>query len=299
MRKLLATLQNPSLMPFIGIGAAALVWMLDSLIDHHMFKPEAPFAESLWPDAPQELWMRLLAVGLFVALSLYARLLLRNEIRAKEALQAHRSQLEEIVAARTKELEDNYRALEHEMAERLQVQAQLEMLATTDPLTRLYNRRKFEELLNHELERCRRYAGEFALILFDVDHFKRVNDHNGHDVGDTVLQFLADTVRTLLRKSDIVARWGGEEFIVLVAETDTDTALAIADKLRRAVESGHFPRQQRITISLGVSIARRNDTATSLVKRADQALYRAKQEGRNRVMLESPEPPPQPVGAPR
>lgn len=299
MRNLLTALQTPRLMPLIGIGAAVLVWFADMTIDHVVFQPDAPLIESFWPDEPQERWMRLLVAGLFIALSWYARMLLKNEIRAKHALAAHQSHLEEIIAARTKELEDNYRALKNEMAERQRAQSQLEVLATTDPLTRLYNRRKFEERLSHELERCQRYAGEFALILFDVDHFKRVNDQHGHDVGDMVLQFLAEAVRSQLRKSDVVARWGGEEFIALVAEADTDTALAIAEKLRRSVEAGRFPHELKITISVGVALARRNDTPSALVKRADQALYRAKHEGRNRVTLEAPEPPPEPVTAAR
>lgn len=299
MRKFLDQLQNPRYIPLVGLGAATLIWWTDALIDHFMFHADSPFIDSFWPDdEPQELWMRLLATSLFVGISFYARLLIQRETRAKDALAAHQSKLEEIIAARTQELEHNYSALQQEMTERQQAQAQLEILASTDPLTRLYNRRKFEELLNHELERSRRYPSEFALILFDVDHFKRVNDEYGHDVGDGVLKFLAEIVRSQLRKSDIVARWGGEEFLVLVPEADADTAVAIAEKLRCAVESGQFPRQLHITISLGVSLARRNDSANSLVKRADQALYRAKQTGRNRVILEAPEPPQQTIDTP-
>lgn len=289
MSKWFQVLQNPRAMPVVGIAAAGFVWLLDATVDHFVFSENAPFVESLWPDSPQELWMRLLVASLFIALSLYARMLLKNEARARQALAAHQSELEAAIAARTRELQDNYRALQEEMAQRQHAQAQLELLATTDPLTRLYNRRKFEELLSHELERCRRHTSDFAVILFDVDHFKRVNDQHGHDVGDAVLEFFADIVRAQLRKSDVVARWGGEEFIALVPDADADTALAIADKLRRTVQAGQFPRQQKVSISLGISLARRTDTIASLIKRADEALYRAKQEGRNRVILETPE----------
>ena len=243
--------------------------------------------------------MRLLVVILFIALSFYARTLVRNEILAKDALARHQAELENAITDRTAELGRNYEALQKEMAERKLAQEQLEVLATTDPLTRLYNRRKFEELLNHELDRCKRYAGDFALIMLDADHFKQINDRYGHDTGDAVLRFLSDLIQSQLRKTDVVARWGGEEFIALVAEADTDTALTVADKLRKAVEEGRFPRQLRVTISLGVALARRNDTSGSLVRRADQAQYRAKQAGRNRVMMEAPEPPPVPVDASR
>jgi diguanylate cyclase (GGDEF)-like protein len=295
MRKRFAVFKDPRLMPAFGIAAACLVWLMDSLVDHFLLNRDEPYLVSFWPDEPQELWMRALVVVLFIALSWYARMLLRNEARAQSELIAHQAELEEIIAARTQELQDNYHKLQTEMAERQQAQTQLEMLATTDPLTRLYNRRKFEELLAHELERCRRYAGDFAVVLFDVDHFKRVNDQLGHDVGDTVLQFLADLVRSQLRKTDAVARWGGEEFIALVFEADADTSLAVAEKLRQLVEAGQFPHQLQITISLGIAFARRDDTAASLIKRADKALYTAKREGRNRTILELPGPPPQPV----
>lgn len=297
MPPLLTFLRNPGLMPYVGIAAGMLAWLADSLVDHFLFNPDEAFAESLWPDEAQEVWMRLLVIALFIAVSLYARMLLRNEMAAREALAAHQRQLEQLVAERTQELEQSYRSLKAEMEERQKAQLQLEILATTDPLTRLYNRRKFEELLQHELERCQRYAGDFALILFDIDHFKLVNDQHGHDTGDAVLQCLAEILRSNIRKSDIVARWGGEEFVALVAETDGDTALVVADKLRRAVENGAFPRKLPITVSLGVGLARRNDNIDLLFKRTDQALYAAKQGGRNRTRLELPEPPAQPVDA--
>lgn len=299
MRNWFAALKSPDVMPAMGIAAATLVWLFDSLVDHVMFNRHEPFVDSLWPDEPQEVWMRLFAVILLIALSFYARALVRKEVSAKEALAQHQAKLENVIAERTAELTRNYEALQKEIAERKRTQEQLEILATTDPLTRLYNRRKFEELLNHELERCKRYAGDFALILFDADHFKQINDQHGHDIGDAVLRFLSDLIRSQLRKSDIVARWGGEEFVALVAEAGPDTALTVADKLRKAVEDGQFPRQLRVTISLGVALARRNDTAAMLMKRADQALYQAKQAGRNRVTLESPEPPPVAVDAER
>lgn len=295
MRKWSAIFYQPNLMPAVGIAAACLVWLFDSLVDYFMFSRKESFWRSFWPDEPQELWMRGLVVILFIALSWYARMLLKNEAKAKDELVAHQAELEDMIAIRTQELQDNYRALEKEMAERKKAQTQLEMLATTDPLTRLYNRRKFEALLDHELARCRRYADDFAIILFDVDHFKRINDQHGHDIGDAVLQFLADLIRAQLRKSDAVARWGGEEFITLVSEADTDIALAVAEKLRRAVEAGQFPHQLQMTVSLGIALARRNDTAASLIKRADQALYTAKREGRNRIVLEQDEPPLQPM----
>ncbi|MDZ7661642.1 diguanylate cyclase [Thiohalophilus sp.] len=160
----------------------------------------------------------------------------------------------------------------------------LEQQAIHDALTGLYNRRKFEALLSQELERVARYHRALALILFDLDHFKSVNDRFGHNVGDEVLRLLADTLREQLRSSDIPARWGGEEFIVLLPETELDAALQAADHLRQRIADIDFPSAGQITVSLGVSTYQPGDRLESLVKRADDALYKAKEGGRNRVV---------------
>lgn len=160
---------------------------------------------------------------------------------------------------------------------------ELEKQAIHDALTGLYNRRKFEALLSQELERVNRYHRALTLILLDIDHFKAVNDHFGHDVGDEVLRLLADTLREQLRSSDIPARWGGEEFIVLLPETELDAALQAAVHLRQCIADIDFPSAGQITVSLGVSTYQPGDRLETLVKRADEALYQAKQGGRNRV----------------
>lgn len=168
---------------------------------------------------------------------------------------------------------------------RKRLAGELEHQASHDVLTGLNNRRKFEELLHQELERTSRYQRPFAVIMFDIDHFKRINDRHGHDIGDAVLSELAAIIREQVRDSDVPARWGGEEFIVLLPETGTEGARQAAEGLRRRIAGTLFTGAGRVTISLGVTQYQPGDSLDSLVKRADEALYRAKEEGRNRVVV--------------
>jgi two-component system cell cycle response regulator len=170
--------------------------------------------------------------------------------------------------------------------------ARLEQLAQTDPLTQLLNRRALTERITAEMERALRYDSTMALLMIDLDHFKRVNDTYGHLVGDDVLrdvgQLLSDTIRT----SDIVARYGGEEFLVLLPETDDAGAESFAERIRFAVEQHLFasvslPEPLHLTASVGVAVypAARIESVEDLFARADAALYRAKADGRNRVRM--------------
>jgi diguanylate cyclase (GGDEF)-like protein len=166
------------------------------------------------------------------------------------------------------------------------MQAELERLATTDTLTGIHNRRAFDEQLALELIRARRYGNKLALILLDIDHFKRINDRHGHQTGDRVLVDLARVVGGRLRASKVFARWGGEEFVVLAPNTDAEDAAHLAEEIRARVEAHDFPQVGRVTVSLGVTQYAPDDTTDRLWKRADTALYRAKAGGRNRVEVE-------------
>ncbi len=160
---------------------------------------------------------------------------------------------------------------------------EIEYIASTDKLTGLHNRHKFEELFILELERARRFEHPLSLIILDIDHFKAVNDTFGHDVGDKVLKSFADIIQIHIRKLDILARWGGEEFLVLAPNTDLDHVQILAEKLRLAVEEFSFAKVQNITISAGISQLEKDDSFDDLLKRADKALYHAKENGRNQV----------------
>ena len=167
--------------------------------------------------------------------------------------------------------------------------ARLEVLARTDPLTQLLNRRVLVERLSQEVERARRYDGKITLLMIDLDHFKRVNDQYGHLVGDDVLRDVAGLLRAAVRAVDVVARYGGEEFVIVLPETPAPGALAFAERLRERIEETDFSAHPHgtfhLTTSIGMSTfpGTRVDSGEDLLARADEALYRAKADGRNRV----------------
>ncbi|AFG36549.1 sensor domain-containing diguanylate cyclase [Spirochaeta africana] len=162
---------------------------------------------------------------------------------------------------------------------------QLKRLARTDQLTGILNRYWFHELSDREIEAARRYGHPLSLIIFDVDHFKQVNDTYGHNVGDEVLKQLVGVVQGEIRASDVLARWGGEEFVVLLPHADAAAAGQAAEKLRAAVESADVGADGGVTISLGVAELGSEESLDAMIGRADRALYRAKQSGRNRSCL--------------
>jgi diguanylate cyclase (GGDEF)-like protein/PAS domain S-box-containing protein len=163
--------------------------------------------------------------------------------------------------------------------------ANLKKMATTDNLTGIYNRHKFEEIYKTEIERISRYENPLSMIMVDIDHFKRVNDTYGHDVGDNVIKSVVDTVKRNIRQTDIFVRWGGEEFIILCPETDSAKAAVLAEKLRNTIEKTTLEKVGNITCSFGVTSYVKKESENSFIKRLDSALYRAKDEGRNRVVV--------------
>lgn len=172
-----------------------------------------------------------------------------------------------------------------QMERRLNLQAlaqDLRSQATTDVLTGLNNRLKFNQSLAAEMARAARYRTPLSLTLFDVDHFKEVNDSYGHNVGDKVLRQFAAVVTENSRNTDILARWGGEEFVMMLPG-NAEAAVRAAEKLRAAVAQTAFDIEAAITCSFGVAEYADGDTPESFVARADRALYQAKLKGRNRV----------------
>jgi diguanylate cyclase (GGDEF)-like protein len=164
-----------------------------------------------------------------------------------------------------------------------------QQMAITDPLTGLYNRRRFMELAQQEFERARRYKRRLSLMMFDIDHFKQVNDSYGHLAGDQVLQSLAALCKQKLREADPIGRYGGEEFVALVIEADRPKAYLVGERLRREVENMRISTPEgeiRITVSVGIaSLTKDVPDLQTLISHADQALYLAKQKGRNRVVM--------------
>ncbi len=167
---------------------------------------------------------------------------------------------------------------------------QAQRMALQDGLTGLGNRGYAEIHLQRSLLELDRYGFNFAVFFIDVDRFKSVNDDFGHEVGDRVLQMVAGALLGSLRSSDVIARWGGEEFVCLVLHIMPDQVPAIADKVRTAVEQRSIGTDQgicRVTISVGATLARSEDTSDTLINRADSLMYRSKQKGRNRVTTDA------------
>ena len=159
----------------------------------------------------------------------------------------------------------------------------LEQLATIDKLTNLYNRFKIEEFVEIEIHRAQRYSSELSVVLLDIDDFKSVNDTYGHHVGDIVLKEFSRILENEVRKVDMVGRWGGEEFLILLPETNIKEAKKVAEHLREKIESFKFTMIDKKTSSFGVSQYQEDDTVERIINRADRALYKAKNSGKNRV----------------
>lgn len=167
------------------------------------------------------------------------------------------------------ELESNYKVIKK--------------LSETDKLTGLYNRLKFFDNLDYELAKQIRNNSNLSLIMFDIDHFKSVNDTYGHDIGDHVLREISALVSTELREYDTFARWGGEEFLILLPDINIDDCYKKADQIRKAIESFDFISDRVITSSFGVAAYEKDEEKDIVIKRVDEALYESKRTGRNKV----------------
>jgi len=183
------------------------------------------------------------------------------------------------------------RVLEASHRRAFALEMELQREARTDPLTALDNRRAMQERGPLELKRASRAGVPVALILCDIDHFKAINDRHGHESGDAVLRSVGGTLRTALRETDLLSRWGGEEFLALLVDTDLRRAAEVAERMRASVEGMSLAgTADHATISVGVATRRDvGDVTTAweaLVKEADEHLYRAKSAGRNRVIAQ-------------
>ncbi len=192
----------------------------------------------------------------------------RLELQNQE-LQRINEELELIVGERTRQLVEKNK--------------ELEQLAVTDRLTGLYNRLFLDQVLEREFSTIGRHGTTFSLILLDIDHFKHVNDTYGHHAGDEVLKSISKILKESVRESDVVGRWGGEEFLILCPNTSHSDTLKIAEKLRLAIEQYDFASIGCRTASFGVASYQQGDTIATVEARADKALYLAKDKGRNCV----------------
>jgi diguanylate cyclase (GGDEF)-like protein len=165
----------------------------------------------------------------------------------------------------------------------MKLENELTILASTDSLTKIYNRSKYSEIMEREIERAKRFNLSLAMILFDIDAFKRINDTYGHFTGDQVLKTLVTLVREEIRRIDILIRWGGDEFICILPETNLEGAVRLAERMRFLIEKYRFPHIGKVTLSMGISQFIEGDTENTLLIRADEGLYEAKLNGGNQV----------------
>jgi diguanylate cyclase (GGDEF)-like protein len=180
---------------------------------------------------------------------------------------------------------DKWTRLQQAMADK----EKLEILATFDSLTGLYNRRAILGKLHELINRANRYKEDFSLSMLDIDHFKMVNDRYGHLAGDEVLEKIAALTSRNIRNTDVAGRYGGEEFILILPQTNLSSAWVVAERIRTIIEKAEMKDSAgnvfAITVSQGLAGWERDEDDTSLISRADEALYKAKQKGRNRVQI--------------
>jgi diguanylate cyclase (GGDEF)-like protein/PAS domain S-box-containing protein len=203
--------------------------------------------------------------------------------KIQENLQKNHDQLESRIKERTTDLAQANELLLSEIAERKHVEEKLRELSETDPLTMIYNRRKLLEIMMLEIEKAKRHARQLTLIMFDIDSFKKINDQYGHNAGDAILKTSATIICSIVRKIDIFARYGGDEFIVLSPETGLEGALVLAEKIRVAIEQHVYTDAGSVTVSIGVAELSKDDSGSGFIAKADEALYAAKKKGRNKV----------------
>lgn len=195
---------------------------------------------------------------------------------AQLALEEKNRQLNALVEERTRDLVVANKALQAKIHE-------VEKLAEKDPLTGVYNRSRFDKALRQEWERASRYGSALSLIIMDIDLFKQVNDQYGHTMGDKVLIGVAKLIQQNIRENDLLSRWGGEEFAIVAPDSGRDAAVSLAEKLRRLLQQTCLHNDITVTGSFGVAQFDGSENVDSLIRRADEALYRAKRLGRNRV----------------
>ena len=211
-----------------------------------------------------------------------------GSVEVVQLTRALRSLLRRIGLAEERTKEAELRATENAMQLQDDLR-QLRQLADTDFLTGLMNRRAFLAVADDAMNFCRRYKRSMATLMIDIDHFKKINDTHGHAAGDDAIKAIAEIIGQSIRTTDKAARFGGEEFVVLLREIDQETALLLAERMRRAIEVSTITNDDKVipaTVSIGVALFEESDRdVQDMIERADQGLYVAKKNGRNRTVL--------------
>ncbi|XBJ49451.1 diguanylate cyclase [Shewanella sp. H8] len=196
-----------------------------------------------------------------------------------QKIHSHTTHLEQMVNHRTEEVTAKNLLLS-------QQNDKLEELASKDPLTRLYNRRAFSTLVDKEISRAKRHDLSLTLVILDIDHFKRINDMFGHNVGDDILCHFAHELSANMRKENLICRWGGEEFVILIPEATSDSVFKYIDQMRNKISLMNFAPVDRLTFSAGMATLGADESFKEWFQRADRALYTAKGSGRNCIVVD-------------
>lgn len=269
----------PRIEPLQALVVQDYPWLLEQLTRHEPV--EIPSVDALPPDANERRMFECAGSQS----CLLAPLLVQGELRAVLGFDVVRAPRH--WPANDRELFQISADILAIALSRLALERRLESHAFEDALTGTANRRYTEDALRREVARAERHGERFALVMFDLDHFKAVNDTHGHEVGDQVLRTTCDRVQGRLRKSDLLGRWGGEEFLVLCPDTLEPGAAQLAEDIRQCLEETNFPEAGQVTVSLGVADYRVGEDVKATLKRVDDALYTAKRTGRNRVVVAS------------
>ncbi|MFE6168653.1 sensor domain-containing diguanylate cyclase [Viridibacillus arvi] len=211
---------------------------------------------------------------------------MKKRIDYELELRTTKKQMEEAYLEKNRalaKLEQIYLEIEKKQIELMEINSGLVKISNTDKLTGISNRRFFQKKLEEQIVIYSKEEKTFSLLIMDIDHFKKVNDTYGHQIGDIVLVKLANILKIQVRTDDIVARFGGEEFTIILPDTDVEEAILIAQKLNRTIELAEWTETGNLTVSIGIATFSENDTESSIVKKADQALYDSKEKGRNRA----------------
>lgn len=268
-KQLAAIKDRPNSYPFIGLITGLSIWMLDSFIDVYILDEEQTLLENIFTPEITEFWMRSLVTVILVAMGFFSRNSIIKHIELDKRLLNHQYELARLVDQRTEELQ-------------LKTD-ELLILAHQDPLTGLSNRRRFNEILQIEYNRFKRHKVEFCLLMIDIDYFKNVNDQYGHDIGDKVIKTFSQTINDNIRITDKMARWGGEEFIILAVEATNEKIKPLSENIRNTIKNIKYDDVSEITASIGVTCSCQSDSLETMLKRVDDALYLAKNNGRNRI----------------
>jgi len=267
-----SSIKNPRIFIIAGFFAGVGIWFIDALVDVYIIEPDEELFESLFFAEGTELWMRLLVVIVTSLGGWFASKAFRKTQDLNILLFKYQFELEELVRTRTRSLEEK--------------SEQLERLASMDPLTEIYNRRKFVDVCEIELSRFARHHHAFSIFMLDIDDFKKINDTYGHDVGDIVIKKVADTIRKATRGSDYFGRWGGEEFIIMSPDSDKEGRCILAEKIVKIIAETEFEKAGNVTMSVGLTTSAEGDSdLDDIIKRADKGLYKAKELGKNQYQI--------------